>query len=163
MAIRLPGLVESLRRRRAVAAWRQAAAAAPGMDPADLAALAPAARELSEAARRLSAEADRALLRPRIGQDGIARPPQCDWAWRPLPWAAALRPPVIAGVTGGTALAEGVTLFHDCPLAEITLRQSRRRDPDAPAPFALSLDALGFDGTLPDKMGFFSGWKDTSA
>jgi len=54
----------------------------------------------------------------------------------------------VAGAVGGTSLAEGVTLFHDCPLAEITLQQSRATTPQANAPFNLTLDALGFEGSF---------------
>ncbi len=145
---RPPGLIDALRSRRALRRWQRAAREAAVLDTATLARLAPIARDVVDHGARLVRAADARLLGPRIGQAGIARPPQCDWAWRPAPWAAALLPPAIAGATGGTSLTEGVTLFHDCPLAEITLRQTRVQDAQAAAPFALSLDALGFEGSF---------------
>ena len=148
MPLRLPSLVESLRSRHAMRRWERAAQSKGALDPATLAHLAPQARRLAGHARQLAEAADRALQGPQAGGDVIDRPAQCDWAWRPDPWAVAMTPAVIAGAVGGTQLADGVRLFHDCPLAEITLRQTRATLADAAAPFALSLDALGFDGSF---------------
>lgn len=148
MAPRLPSLVESLRSRLAVRRWERTAQSAEALDPATLAWLRPRARQVATHARHLSEAADRVLLGPRIGADTIERPPLCNWAWRPAPWAAAMTPRIVAGATGGTQLIEGARLFHDCPLAEITLKQTRATDARATAPFALSLDALGFAGSF---------------
>ncbi|MCK0168668.1 DUF6478 family protein [Jannaschia sp. S6380] len=145
---RPPGFLESLRSRRALRAWQRAAAAGETADAETLARLAPLAREVAQRARQVAKAADRRLLGPRIGAEVMDRPAQCDWAWRPAPWARALSQATFAGAGGGTELAEGVTLFHDCPLAEITLRQDRVRDAAAAAPFALTLDALGFEGSF---------------
>ncbi len=144
----LPGLLESLRSRRALRRWRRAAEAGGTMDIATLAQVAPLARDVAFHARRLAEAADARLGGPRIGQAMIGRPAQCDWAWRPAPWSSALTPVAVAGAVGGTRLAEGVTLFHDCPLAEITLRQSHATDPLRDAPYTLTLDALGFRGSF---------------
>lgn len=144
----LPGLIESLRSRRAVSRWRRAAAGGGAVGTETLARLAPLAREVALQARRVAEAAEARLSGPRIGQAIIERPAQCDWAWRPAPWSAALTPQSVAGAVGGTRLAEGVTLFHDCPLAEITLHQARAHDPSRAAPYSLSLDALGFRGSF---------------
>jgi hypothetical protein len=148
MPPRMPSLVQSLRSRFAVRRWEKAAQSADGLDAATLAHLGPRAREVAMHARQLAEAADRMLSGAHIGVDNIDRPPLCEWAWRPAPWAAAMTPPVIAGAVGGTQLTEGVRLFHDCPLSEITLRQVRATRSDAAAPFALSLDALGFAGSF---------------
>ncbi|WP_298438096.1 DUF6478 family protein [uncultured Jannaschia sp.] len=148
MAPRLPRLIDALRRQRAADAWRAAAGAVTTMRTTDLAALGPVARDVAAQARRIADASEARMKRPRMDEDGIARPAQCDWAWRPLPWSAALDPACISGAAGGTTLAPGVTLFHDCPLSEITLRQRRSTDPLAVAPYALSLDALRFDGSF---------------
>ncbi|SFJ77714.1 DUF6478 family protein [Jannaschia pohangensis] len=145
---RLPGLIESLQSRRALRRWQEAVDAGEGLDTVTLARLAPRLRDMVGLTGRLAEEADRRLIGRQIGQAGIDRPAQCDWAWRPRPWAAALTPTAVAGAVGGTKLAEGVTLFHDCPLAEISLRQSRATTPKAKAPFHLTLDALGFEGSF---------------
>ncbi|MEL6588321.1 MAG: DUF6478 family protein [Pseudomonadota bacterium] len=148
MADKLPGLMEALRSRRALGLWQKTAAKGGNMSSDQLADLAPVARQVARHAQGLAEAADRRLLGPRLGQDGIARPPQCDWAWRATPWATAMHPTAIAGAEGGTQLGEGIRLFHDCPLSEITLRQSRTTDPQAKAPFVLTLDALGFQGSF---------------
>lgn len=88
------------------------------------------------------------LYDTRSGSDGIDRPAMCDWAWRPAPWAAEMTPRAVAGAVGGMQLTEGVRLFHDCPLSEITIRQKRATRADAAAPFTLSVDALGFAGSF---------------
>ena len=148
MADRLPSFLQALRARRALQRWRQAAQAGAEMSAGDLAEIAPIARDMASQASSIVRAADRRLRVPRIGNDTIDRPAQCDWAWRATPWAAALCPATIAGATGGTQLAEGVRLFHDCPLSEITLRQTLATSPAARAPYVLSLDALGFEGSF---------------
>lgn len=148
MAPRLPSLVDSLRSRLAVRRWERTAQSAETLDPGTLAQLGPRARQVSTHARQLAEAAERVLGGPQIGADTIVRPLLCDWAWRPGPWAAGLTPRIIAGAKGGTRLTEGAHLFHDCPLAEITLKQTRTTDARATAPFILSLDALGFSGSF---------------
>ncbi|UWQ21888.1 DUF6478 family protein [Jannaschia sp. W003] len=112
---------------------------------ADLAALLPEARRLRAQADAVARGAER-MMSARAGR--IDLPPQADWGWRPEPWAVALRPDCWPGAAGGTPLAPGATLFHDCPLSEITLRQRRAADPQARAPFALAMDVLGFRGSF---------------
>ena len=148
MVFPLPNLLESLRSRRAMRRWHQAAEDGEAADAVTLARLATQAREIAHHARLLAQVADRRLAGAQaiIGQ--IDRPPQCDWAWRPSPWAQAMHPASVAGAVGGTRLADGVMLFHDCPLAEITVHQTRTPDSDARAPFVLSVDALGFRGSF---------------
>ena len=148
MGTRLPGLVESLRGRLAVRAWERAAKAGETLGTRALTRLGPRARQLAVHARQLAEAADRRLAGPQIGTETIDRPAQCDWAWRPAPWAPALTPASMSGIQGGTRLTDGVTLFHDCPLAEITLKQTRTTDAEASAPFVLSVDALGFEGSF---------------
>lgn len=137
-----PGLLDSLRSRRAVRRWRRAAAAARDMPVADLARLVPQARAVALHAGEIVRAAERRLGAARGAAAG--HPPHCDWVWRPAPWAEALDPPVVAGPAGGHVLAPGVALFHDCPLRETTLRQLRATRPGAP--FAIEIDAFGFDG-----------------
>ena len=144
MGARPPGLLDSLRSRRAVRRWRQAAAGADGMDAADLAQLAPRARAVADHAGQILRAAERRLG----GAAGhpVERPPQSDWAWRPAPWAEALDRPAAAGIDPGHVVAPGIVLFHDCPLREITLRQARATRAEAPAPWMLEVDTLGFEG-----------------
>ncbi len=83
----------------------------------------------------------------RSGADApIRRPMGTDWAWRPSAWCRDAE----AGVVGAnaTALSPGVTLFHDCPQGEISLRQVRKaRHPTWPA-FGVDMDIFGFHGSF---------------
>ncbi|MEM7641110.1 MAG: DUF6478 family protein [Pseudomonadota bacterium] len=147
MPNRLPGLIASLRSRNAAADWQRAAEAGEMADIGTLAKLAPLARDLARHAAEVARMSEMRLAGTSAGRRADW-PPQCDWAWRPDPWATALSPSTRAGVQGGDALTQGVTLFHDCPLAEITLRQVRASSPGASAPYALEMDALGFAGSF---------------
>ncbi|WP_424967064.1 DUF6478 family protein [Dinoroseobacter sp. S375] len=68
-------------------------------------------------------------------------------AYRPLCWTRATLPAAHVGPETGTEVSPDLTLFHDCPLAEITLRQTLA-PVAAPARFALSLDTLRFQGSF---------------
>lgn len=103
--------------------------------------------------------ADMRLARPPVGSAAIARPAESDWAWR----ADALRLPLgvagLAPVPSRTEIGRGLTLFHDCPLSEITLRQQRNAGAGDTAPFSLIMDVMGFHGSflslaldLPDSL-----------
>lgn len=135
------GLIGALRRQRAAARWRRRAETADALSPDALVALAPQARALADQAQAVLAAAEGAL-RP---SEPPPAPDGSEWAWRPGPWSTAIRPAAVAGVPGHLTLAPGATLFHDCPLGEITARQVA--GPRA-APYALAIDALGFDGTF---------------
>ncbi|WP_235923979.1 DUF6478 family protein [Pseudoroseicyclus tamaricis] len=82
------------------------------------------------------------------GAAGIARPAGCDWAWRPALWASRLPEPGRAGVSSRQALGEEVTLFHDCPLGEVILRQVPGRADGEGAPHALSMEVFAFEGSF---------------
>ena len=134
-------LMDLLGAGRARRRWRAAVAG----DGAEARALGADARRVRGEAAALAAalerqEAERAAP--------VAMPPGADWAWRPDPWAVAMRPAGRAGIAGGTALLPGVTLFHDCPLAEIALRQERAAGARPGAPFQLTMDVLDFQGSF---------------
>lgn len=94
------------------------------------------------------AAADMRLARPAIGSRAIARPAEADWAWR----ADALRLPLeqagLAPATSRAEIGQGLTVFHDCPLSEITLRQQRSATARDTAPFSLIMDVMGFKGSF---------------
>ena len=85
----------------------------------------------------------------RHGDDGtgFAKPPGTDWVWRPGVWRGALPQPGAASVASGTRLGTELALYHDCPLAELTLRQIRNRQETAPAPFGVQMEVFGFAGS----------------
>lgn len=148
MPERFTNLLDSLRRQRALRAWTRAAENVRDLPPRDLNDLSRSARALRQQIDILTHEADARLKGPRIGQDSIDTPSQCDWAWRPDAWRGAIRPSGIAGLQTGAGIGEGLKIFHDCPLGEITLRQVRNTADKLRAPFGLVLDVLSFEGSF---------------
>lgn len=92
------------------------------------------------------ARAAEARLRD-VERPAPAVPTGAVWARRPSFWHHPVAEPVHIGPPNGRAIADDLTLFHDCPKAEMILRQSLARD-TAPAPFALTLDTLHFEGSF---------------
>ena len=54
----------------------------------------------------------------------------------------------LAGVESRTMIGEEATLFHDCRVSELTLRQVRNQGEADLAPFGLRLDVFRFDGSF---------------
>lgn len=140
-----------LRDRRALDRWSGLAERAGSEDTATLRALRGEAaglrRRLDGALRALDAE----LAQRRGGAAAIARPMGADWAWRPAPWRLPLPRPGLAEVPSNTPLGGEATLFHDCRVSEILLRQLA--DPAgangaAAAPFGLRIEVFRFDGSF---------------
>lgn len=148
MTQRPPNLLDRVAERRVIGYWEHAGTLA---GVADLDAL----REMRARARRLRRAVDPAiriaegrLAQPRIGTNAMNRPKGADWAWRPVPWRLPVTPRGFAAAPSGTLLSEGVSLFHDCPIGEILVRQERNRRPEDLAPFGLALEVLGFAGSF---------------
>jgi hypothetical protein len=106
------------------------------------------ARMLAARLAEVIRTADSRLALPRIGSSTFARPDGTDWAWRPLLWRGPLGEPGLAGVANRTPLGDEVTIFHDCPLNQIALRQTRNRTEGELAPFALSIEVFRFQGSF---------------
>ena len=92
------------------------------------------------------------------GAATIPAPFDADWIWRPAPWQQPLAEPGIVSVRSGTKLGDDVTVFHDCTLSELGLRQERNPQEDRRAILGLRLDVFEFRGTylsmtlsLPDE------------
>jgi len=141
-------LTDRLAERRVLKFWKRAAGQA---DSAETEAL----RGLRARARRLRAELDRVirvtdarLARPYLGSNAMAPAFGTDWQWRPEPWRLPLAPAGGTGFDRSSPLAEGATLYHDCPLAETGWRQVRNSGTRDLAPFGLVVDVLGFNGSF---------------
>ena len=120
---------------------------AEGAELGQLAAQAQMSQQLQRSLQDLSQTAQSRLARPRPGSSAFARPAGTDWAHRPKPWRIRVPERGAAPVLNKTRLSEELRVFHDCPRAQIALRQTRNtRDTDL-APFGLSLDVLGFQGS----------------
>ena len=106
------------------------------------------ARSLRYSLDTLIAVAERRLALPMIGSNAFPTPHGTDWSWRPQLWRQPLAIKGISSVGNREMLGDEVTLFHDCRLSELTLRQLRNRREADLAPFGLRMDVFRFDGSF---------------
>jgi len=142
------GTLMKLLGKRVRAYWAQAARAAPTADLATLRRQRGEARILRQKLDELTYVADSRLALPRLGSTSFPRPVGTDWSWRPQLWRGALPVGGMASVPTRTPLGEEVTVFHDCQVSELTLRQLRNKREADLAPFGLRLDVFRFDGSF---------------
>lgn len=90
----------------------------------------------------------KATILPAIGSDAVKLPLECDWHWRPDLWRVPLPTPWLTSVTSKTSLVDQVTVYHDCPLCETTLRQKRNSSEGDLSAFSLLVDILRFEGSF---------------
>ncbi|WP_170763155.1 DUF6478 family protein [Ruegeria lacuscaerulensis] len=134
--------------RRVLERWRKAAHSASVASVPQLRQQRDEARKLRTHLDLLLHEANGRLARPHIGSTQFPKPLGTDWSWRPNLWRGPLSRPGLASAPRKAPMDQQVTLFHDCPLAEIGMRQTRNtRDKDL-APFGLAVEVLGFEGSF---------------
>lgn len=97
---------------------------------------------------RVIFQAEHRLALPSIGSNVIRRPMGTDWAWRPNIWLGPLPKMGQAAVSNRTQFAEGTTIYHDCKLSELTVRQIRNTRESDIAPFGFRMDVFRFDGSF---------------
>lgn len=134
--------------RRMLKRWRLAARAAPDSDIDTLKDLRQQARQLQRPLQDLMHTAEAQMAMPRAGTATLPRPTGTDWSWRPKAWRAAFATPGTAGAQNRTPLGDELTLFHDCPLAEIAIRQVRNTRRQDKTPYGVQLDILHFQGSF---------------
>jgi hypothetical protein len=139
-------ILERIRHQRALAGWQRRADRVGVIGPARLDMLRGRAVEMRRHIDRFVWAADARLeaAPPLPQQDGL--PLGTDWVWRPDPWTGRLAVPGQAPAETGAPLGEGVHLFHDCPLAEIGLRQRRNTGDRGLPPFGIEVEVFGFAG-----------------
>ena len=93
-------------------------------------------------------EANERLTLPSLGAMQFPKPLGTDWCWRPDLWRASLSRPGLASIPRKFALDQQVTLFHDCSLSEISVRQTRNTDEKDLAAFGLNVEVFGFAGSF---------------
>lgn len=142
----IDGLTDRLLHRHALRRWHRFAGGLDALGTAPLRGLLIRARQLRRPIDRVIHEAESRLALPTIGSDALRRPAGADWVWRPGPWRRRTVVPGLAGATSGMTLAEGVAVFHDCPLRELVLRQVRNARAHDLAPFGLRLEVFRFEG-----------------
>jgi len=128
--------------------WNSAASRAESADLPKLRSQRTRARLLRYHLNRLIHIADNRLALPMIGSDAIQKPYDADWAWRPEVFRGSLSVPGIASVQNKTTMGEQVTMFHDCSVSELTLRQLRNTREADLAPYGLRMDVFRFDGSF---------------
>jgi len=106
------------------------------------------ARQLRRRMDRVLHVADARLTLPLIGTNAIQKPLHSDWAYRPELWRGPLNPPGMAAIQSKAKIGDEVTVFHDCQISELTVRQIRNTREEDLAPFGLRLDVFRFDGSF---------------
>lgn len=142
------GILEKMLLRRAKAFWSRAANVAGTTDLSVLRGQRDDAWVLRQKLDELTHLADSRLALPRIGSTSFPKPAGTDWSWRPQPWRGALPFKGLSAVETKTMLGDEVTIFHDCTISELTLRQLRNTREADLAPFGLRLDVFRFDGSF---------------
>lgn len=148
MVKRPRSFLDRLAQRRALARWSRAARMVEALDPAELRLLRGDAKALRREVNRVLHVAEARLALPMVGAEALPHPLGTDWAWRPELWRGPVHPAGVAPATSRATLGSEVTLFHDCPLAEIALRQVRNTRPEDIAPHGLRMEVFRFDGSF---------------
>ncbi len=140
--------VDKIAHRRAMRRWARAARNAADTRIDELRNTRSAARLLRAHLDRLIHKADERLALPAIGATNFPKPHNADWAWRPELWRGPLAKPGMSSVETKSMLGDEVTLFHDCVLSELSLRQIRNLREEDLAPYGLRMDVFKFDGSF---------------
>jgi hypothetical protein len=148
MSGRLRAIVDQWHLRKVQARWAAATEAAPDLAPFDLRALRAEARGLRRQIDRVIHATDSRLASPGPGAELPRQPLGTDWAWRPEAWRGPLPYPGAIAATGRTELGDNLAFYHDCPLAEVILRQVTGGEPWHRAPQGLALEVFGFRGSF---------------
>lgn len=141
-------LVSRRRFQRALSRWRGTARAAESMSLRQLTHAARRARMLRAPLDDVLREADSRLALPRIGSNNFVRPSDVDWSWRPDSFRGELPTSGQSSVQTRTKIGHELTVFHDCPDAQVTVRQFRNTREEDLAPFAVRLDVFEFNGSF---------------
>ncbi len=148
MVGRIRQALDGWHQRRAEQRWARLAAAAEVKDSFELRALRAEARGMRRHLDRAMQAAD-ARLAASPGASGLPKMPLgTDWAWRPDAWRGRLAEPGFAVSGQRTALGENLSIYHDCPLSEIVVRQVRNDPEPNLAPFGIAIDIFGFRGSF---------------
>ena len=134
--------------RRTLMRWSAAVRTAHKTELARLRAERQNARSLRLKLDELIYVADSRLGLPRIGSTTFPRPPGTDWSWRPKLWRGSLAQKGMAAVESKTPLGDEITVFHDCQISELSLRQTRNTREVDLAPYGLRIDVFRFDGSF---------------
>lgn len=141
-------LLDRYLHRKLLGRWRRAAVQASDAAHPILRQQRDQARALRTHLNQLIHEADGRLGHPLIGSAQFPKPVGTDWSWRPDLWRGPLARPGLASPGRKAALDAQVTLFHDCPQAEVAARQIRNRKERDLAPYRLAIEVFSFEGSF---------------
>ncbi|MGH1367930.1 MAG: DUF6478 family protein [Maritimibacter sp.] len=142
------GLFDLLLHKIMMARWGRIAAAADTVSIEVLRRIRLRALEIRQVTDRVLFVANGRLALPIIGSNAFQKPLHSDWSYRPMLWRGPVYPPGHAAVESKTRFGEEVTLFHDCRVSELTVRQLRNARESDLAPFGFRLDVFEFDGSF---------------
>lgn len=148
MGRKTDSVIQAMLHDRVLRRWTRAARQAPTAELQTLRTQSRQARDLAQRLAELIYVADSRLALPRIGSNAFSRPGGTLWSWRPQIWRGPLPRKGMTAVASRTPLGDEVTLFHDCAISELTLRQLRNTREEDLAPFGLRLDVFRFDGSF---------------
>jgi hypothetical protein len=134
--------------RRAMKRWERVADHAKRLRLAELRQVRQRALQLRQVLDRVLYVADGRLMLPLVGSNSFQKPLHTDWAWRPQLWRGPIFPSGQAAATTKATFGDEVTLFHDCRISELTVRQVRNTREADLAPFGLKMDVFKFDGSF---------------
>ncbi|WP_108853260.1 DUF6478 family protein [Albidovulum aquaemixtae] len=141
-------LLDRLLLRRTRVRWQDMAERAARLDADGLRELRGSARELRRELDQVLRVAEEQLALPSTDLNAVRKPLMADWAWRPELWRDPVAPAGIAGVENGAGFGSEATIFHDCPLNELAVRQYRNPRDAELAPYSYRMDVFGFDGSF---------------
>ena len=141
-------ILDSLMHRRFMRQWARAARLAGTSKLSRLRHVRTTARLLRSHLDHWIHKADERLALPIIGSNNFPHPHNADWAWRPELWRGPLQRPGMSSVQTKSMLGSEATLFHDCQLSELTLRQLRNQREEALAPYGVRMDVFKLDGSF---------------
>lgn len=142
------GFLGAFLQKRSMRRWEALADQAERMNLAALRRVRQRAAEQRSLLDRVLFLADSRLTLPLIGSNAFRKPLHSDWAWRPQLWRGPISPPGIASAMTKSTFGNEVTLFHDCRISELTVRQVRNTRESDLAPFGLRMDVFNFDGSF---------------
>lgn len=141
-------MLDQILHRRTLRRWERAADTAHKQPLSELRQLRQRALQLRQPLDRTLHVAEGRLALPLIGSDTFPKPLHTDWAWRPRLWRGPIYPAGVAAAPTKTRFGDEVSLFHDCAVSELTVRQIRNTRESDLAPFGLKMDVFRFDGSF---------------
>jgi hypothetical protein len=148
MAGQLTRIIDRWRLRKVQDYWARTGDAAPTMRPLALHSLRGQARAMRRQIDRVIHAADHRLSAPAIGAGLPRQPLGTDWSWRADAWRGPLPLPGLIATSDRSRISDDLSLYHDCPLGEVAVRQARNTGEDDRAPFGLGIEVFGFTGSF---------------